>query len=121
MCQKLHSFPLCCELTRQFRGILIWVLIFYLNTFLTNAFYTKQLQMLFIYQLARSKATCPFHVHSYRHWTPLIIVKDQYSHLVYPNMCIKQQTFENLGSIGHRSYKKIMKEKRGIDKSCMCR
>ena len=24
-----------------------------------------------------------------RQWTPLVIVKDQYSHLVYPNVCIK--------------------------------
>ena len=24
-----------------------------------------------------------------RHWTPLVIVNDQYSQLVYPNICIK--------------------------------
>ena len=46
-----------------------------------------------------------------RHWTPLVIVIDQYSHVVYPNVCMKNQTCENLGSIGHQSCKRIMKEK----------
>ena len=33
------------------------------------------------------------------------VVKDQYSHLVYPNICITKQNCENLGSIGHQSLK----------------
>ena len=27
-----------------------------------------------------------------KQWTPLAIVKDQYSHLVYPNICIEKKT-----------------------------
>ena len=46
-----------------------------------------------------------------REGTPLVIVKDQSSHLVFPIICTKQQTCENLGSIGHRSCEKMMKEK----------
>ena len=46
----------------------------------------------------------------WRHWTPLLHVKDQYSHLVYPNICLKCQICENLDSIGHRSWR-IMKGK----------
>ena len=41
----------------------------------------------------------------------MVIVKDQYPNLVYPNMCIKQPTCETFGSIGHQSVQKIMKEK----------
>ena len=46
-----------------------------------------------------------------RHWTLLVIVKDQSSHSVYINICIKLQTCENLSSIDHRSCEIIMKEK----------
>ena len=43
-----------------------------------------------------------------RHWTRLVIVKEQKSHLVYLNICSNQWKF---CSIGHRSCKRIMKEK----------
>ena len=39
-----------------------------------------------------------------------IYVKDQSSHLVYPNACVKKQSCENSDSIGHQSCKRIMKE-----------
>ena len=45
------------------------------------------------------------------HWTLLVIVKDQYSHLVYPNTCLKKQTCKNLELIVNQSYKRIMREK----------
>ena len=44
-------------------------------------------------------------------WKPLVTIKDQYSHLVYPNVCIKKQTCEILESISHRSCKRIVTEK----------
>ena len=37
-----------------------------------------------------------------RWWTPLVIVKDQSSHLVYLNMHLTRQTCENLNSIGRQ-------------------
>ena len=74
------------------------------------------------------------------HWTPLVLVKDQYSHLVFPNIWVsnylflkpyitsegavshisqrgvsqhmhKQQICEHFGSIGHQSCRRITKEK----------
>ena len=38
-----------------------------------------------------------------RHWTPFIIVKDQSSHLLYLNICTKQQICENLNSMGSQN------------------
>ena len=43
--------------------------------------------------------------------TRFVIFNDQYSHLVYPNICIKHQPCENLDSIGRWSCKKMMKGK----------
>ena len=37
--------------------------------------------------------------------------KDQYSHMVCSSKCLKYQTCENLGSIGNRICKEMMKEK----------
>ena len=48
---------------------------------------------------------------TYRHWTRLVIVKDQSSHLLYLKWCIKYQTCESLDSIGHCSCKKMCKKK----------
>ena len=42
----------------------------------------------------------------------MVIVKDQSSHLVYLNICIKWQTCGNFSSIGRRSCEKLMKEKK---------
>ena len=39
--------------------------------------------------------------------------QNQYYHLVYPNMCVKQ-TCEHLGSNGHRGCKRILKEKNTV-------
>ena len=39
------------------------------------------------------------------------IVKDQYSDLVDPNLCIKYQTFENVDTIGHQHCKRKMGKK----------
>ena len=45
-------------------------------------------------------------------WTLLVIVKYQSSHLLYLNICIKQQTFENnMSSVDCRSCEITMKEK----------
>ena len=55
-----------------------------------------------------------------RHWTPLVIVKDQSSNLVYLNICIKQQTCENLSSIGRRSCKIKMEEKTPLSHKVVC-
>ena len=49
-----------------------------------------------------------------RHCTLLATVKDQSSHLVYLNICIKQQTCENWSSIGRWSCKITMKEKTAL-------
>ena len=46
----------------------------------------------------------------YRHWTRLVIVKDQSAHLVSKHTH-KKQTSENLNSIGRRSCEIIMVEK----------
>ena len=53
-------------------------------------------------------------------WTLLVFVKDQSSHLVYLNICIKYQTCENLRSIGHRSWEKMMKEKTPLLDEFVC-
>ena len=50
----------------------------------------------------------------------MVIVKDQSSHLVYLNICIKQHTCENLSSIGHRSCEIIMKEKTPLPHKVVC-
>ena len=55
-----------------------------------------------------------------RHWPLLVIVKDQSSHLVYLNICIKQQTCENLSSIGRQSCEIIMKEKIHLSHEIVC-
>ena len=52
--------------------------------------------------------------------TLLVIVKDQSSHLVYLNICIKQQTCENLSSIGRRSWEIIMKAKTPLSHEVLC-
>ena len=41
----------------------------------------------------------------------MVIVKDKSSHLVYLNICIKNQTYENVNSIGHRNDERIKEEK----------
>ena len=41
----------------------------------------------------------------------MAFVKDQCSHLVYPNIMHSVRTCENLDSIGHRSCKRIINEK----------
>ena len=51
---------------------------------------------------------------------PEVIVKDQSSHLVYLNICIKWQTCENLNSIGCRSCKRIMEEKNVLVAQVVC-
>ena len=56
----------------------------------------------------------------YRHRAPLVIVKDQSSHLVYLNICTKQQTCENWNSIDRRSCEVIIEEKNTlVTQSCM--
>ena len=47
-------------------------------------------------------------------------IKDQTSHLEYLNICIKQQTYENLSSIGRRSSEIIMKEKTPLSHEVAC-
>ena len=58
--------------------------------------------------------------HNKRHWTCLLIVNDQSSHLVYPNISIKKQAGENLSSIGHRSCEKMMKAKTTLLDEFVC-
>ena len=53
-------------------------------------------------------------------WTLLVIVKDQSSHLVYLNICIKYQNCENLSLIGCRSCKIIVKEKTPLSNRVVC-
>ena len=55
-----------------------------------------------------------------RHWTGLVFVKDQSSHLVYLNIFIKLQTCENLSSTGRRSCEIIMKEKEPLSHKVVC-
>ena len=43
-----------------------------------------------------------------------------YSHSVYLNISIKYKTFENLGSIGHRSSMRIKKEKTPLLYNYVC-
>ena len=43
--------------------------------------------------------------------SPLVILKDQYSHLVYPNICIEKQICEIYDSFHHRSWQTILTEK----------
>ena len=50
----------------------------------------------------------------------MVIVKDQSSHLVYPIKTINQQACENLGSIGHRRFEKMMKEKTPLLDEFVC-
>ena len=56
------------------------------------------------------------------HWTHLVILffKDQYSHLLYPNICIKSQTCVNLGLYGHRIDKRPMKEMTPLLRYTLC-
>ena len=42
----------------------------------------------------------------------LVIVWNHYSHLAYPNICIKLQTCENFGSIGQPICKRINNERK---------
>ena len=51
-------------------------------------------------------------------WTRWVNVKDQSPHLVYPNICINQRTWENLESIGHWKCNKVMKKEK---KQCCSR
>ena len=55
-----------------------------------------------------------------RHCTLLVIVKDQSSHLVYLNICMKYQTCENLSSIGRQSCEITVQEKNTlVTRSCV--
>ena len=55
-----------------------------------------------------------------KHWTLLLIVKDQSSYLVYLNMSIQLQTCENLSSIGRRSCGITMKEETPLSHEVVC-
>ena len=52
----------------------------------------------------------------------LVIVKDQYSHLMYLNLCIKKQTCENLSPIGRKTSCKIIKkeQKKPLSHEVVC-
>ena len=78
---------------------------------------TKRIDLLFTTLQKKGKPLClcttarnaaPKYNTIKRHWH-MVIVKDQYSHLVYPN--INTQISENLGSIGHQISRKLLKKK----------